>query len=130
VRPNVVLEPAELLVHQCEYLLVSGASRPKIEWLSAFSARHERQWAHTKSLVAIAKQRLPSHEIAEELIELAVQLVCLRDFPIGLFDLLDHVDDFAQHTVEGSRGVIWHRDGHGCDGASGAPSSSNMRSSM
>ena len=61
--------------------------------------------------------------------KLAVQCVRPGDLPIGLFDLGNQVDDFAENLVENNDRIVLHRAGYGGDGAGGAPSSLNVSSS-
>ena len=50
----------------------------------------------------------PGPQVFKKSVEPAVHLMVPRDFPVSLLDVLHHVDDLAQDTVEcGNRVVGW-----------------------
>ncbi len=89
------------------HLLVRGISRPQVRWNSAGNAWDAAEGRRTKFLVFGHQKARPSSQVLKETVELPMQFVVPRDLPVGLFDVLHHIDDFAQDPVEGGDCIVW-----------------------
>ncbi len=93
-------------------LFVCGVSRPEVRWCSAGNAWDASERRRTKLLVLCHQKARPGPQVLKEPVELPVHLVVLWDFPRSLLDVLHHVDDLAQDSVESGDGIVrWWRVG-------------------
>ena len=92
-------------------LLVRGASRPQVRRCSAGNARHAPERRRAKLLVFCHEKLCPVPNVRRQPVEFSVQLVVPRDFSVSLLDVLHHVDDLTQDSVESSDRIVrWWRE--------------------
>jgi hypothetical protein len=93
-------------------LFVGGVSRPEVRWCSAGHAGDAPERRRTKLLVFCHQKTCPVPQVLKKPLELPVQLIVLWDFPESLLDVLHHVDDLTQDSVESGDGIVrWWRVG-------------------
>ena len=103
---QVLPEPVEMLADDPADLLVARGPMPGVRRLSAGRARHARQRRHPECLFLISKQPGPGSQIVKELIEHRVEGVRLGNPSVSLLHIQKHVDDLAEHLVEGGGRIV------------------------
>jgi len=88
-------------------LFVRGGSRPEVRGYPAGNADHAPKWGRAKFFVLCHQEPRPAPEVLEKPVEFAVHLVGVGNFPVGLFDILHHVDDLTQDSVESVDRIVW-----------------------
>jgi hypothetical protein len=103
---QVLPEPVEMLADDPADLLVARGPMPGVRRLSAGRARHARQRRHPECLFLISKQPGPGSQIVKELVEHRVEGVRLGNPSVSLLHVQNHVDDLAEHLVEGGGRIV------------------------
>jgi hypothetical protein len=88
-------------------LLVRGISRPQVRWGSAGNARDAAKGGRTKLLIFGHQKARPVPQVVKETVERPVEFMVPRDLAVSLLDVLHHVDDLAQNSVEGDNRILW-----------------------
>ena len=76
-------------------LFVRGVSRPEVHRCSAGDARDASKRRRPKLLVLCHQKARPGPQILEEPVDLPVQFMVFRDFPVSLLDVLHYVNYLA-----------------------------------
>jgi hypothetical protein len=89
------------------HLLVRGIPRPKVRWYPASNAWDASEGRRPEDLIFCHQEARPSPQVLEETVKLPVKFMISRDFPVGLLDVLHHIDDLTQDSVESDDRVVW-----------------------
>jgi hypothetical protein len=103
---QVLAEPVEMLADDPADLLIARGPMPRVRWRSAGRGRHARQRRHAECLVLVCEQPGPGSQIAEELVEHRVEGVRLGDPSVSLLHVQNHVNDLAEHLVDGGGRIV------------------------
>ena len=107
-RRHVHGESVEVIKDGSTNLLVCGASGPEVRWRSAGDARHAPERRCPELQVFGHQEARPGPHVLKELVEFPMQLMVRWDLSVSLLDVLHHVDDLTQDSVEsGDRIVRW-----------------------
>lgn len=87
-------------------IFVGGVTRPEIRWCSAGNSWYAADRRRTKLLVFCHQNARPRPQVVKKPVELPVHLMVLRDLPVRLLDLLHHVDDLTQDSVESGDRIV------------------------
>jgi hypothetical protein len=102
---QVLPEPVEVLADDPADLLIARGAMPRVRWRSAGRGRHTRQRRHAQRLVLVCEQPGPGSQIGEQLVEHRMQGVRLGNPSVSLLHVQNHVNDLAEHLVEGGRRI-------------------------
>jgi hypothetical protein len=86
--------------------VVRGGPRPKVRRRSAGNTRHARKRRNPELFVFLYEEASPASQVVEEPVELRVQVMVLRDLPVGLLDFLDEIENLTQDLVESPDGIV------------------------
>src|ERR1700678_3279638 len=88
-------------------LFVSGASGPQVRGCSSGDTHQIPEGGGTKFVILLHQKAGPAPEVIKEPVELPVHLVGVGNFSVRLLDILHHIDDLTQDSVEGDDRIIW-----------------------
>jgi hypothetical protein len=88
-------------------LFVGRVSRPEVRGSSAGNADHIPERGGTKFFVFCHQLARPVPEVLKEPVEFPVHLMGVGNFSVCLLDVLHHVDDLTQDSVERVGRIIW-----------------------
>jgi hypothetical protein len=87
-------------------LVVRSGPWPKVGRRSARNSRDPRQRRCAQFLIDLHEAKCPAPQVVEQLIELGMQCVVLRNLSVGLLHILDDVDNLTQDLIERCDSIV------------------------